>query len=560
MSQAADLVVIYTDVTGSDFTLSPSQYGATGFGVDLGGSVTYPLAGAPIGTGSKLTIYRDVAATQPTSISNQGAMWPQVIEGALDRLAMIAQGFIDTASRSLKISSTDAGTLRPLPNSTQRANSFLAFDAAGQPVAALGIGLASVSSWLATNFLPLTSAAAARTALGAAGVAGDTFTGPINEAHGADVASAGTINLSTATGNVVDVTGTTTITAITLADGAERTVRFTGALVLTNGASLVLPTGANVATSAGDFAVFRGYAGGVVRCTDYQRADGTALAAPPTGPAFAGVRQTVAAGPVDTGGLPTFLPATDGNLNLDAQNITSNAPFVAAAANGWSAGSGLPMDRVGVSTANLVWNSLTASRAAATPNFLYVTINANGTLTPGATLLAPIYQWGGTPGITNGQFTFNIVEMKGYMGNGSTAPQSYIVFAGEAATDATGVISTVAYAYNGQYDSGYTATLPGTAVTVTKSHNIGIKPFVANFVVECTTAELGYAVGDQIINPAVANNTATYPSPVRVTTKTAARTSGSGTSATNIISVVTGAPNPATLASWKYKFAVQRGW
>ena len=128
VSQATDLVVVYSDSTGTEFTLSSTQYNATGFGVDLGGSVTYPLSGSPISTGTRLTIYRDVAATQPTSISNQGAMWPQVLEGALDRLAMIAQGFLDTASRSLKISSTDSGTLKPLPNSTQRANSFLAFD------------------------------------------------------------------------------------------------------------------------------------------------------------------------------------------------------------------------------------------------------------------------------------------------------------------------------------------------------------------------------------------------------------------------------------------------
>jgi hypothetical protein len=90
--------------------------------------------------------------------------------------------------------------------------------------------------------------------------------------HGADIASASTINLETATGNLVDVTGTTTITAITLGDGHERVVRFTGALTLTNGASLVLPGGANITTAAGDFAVFRGYAAGVVRCANYDPA------------------------------------------------------------------------------------------------------------------------------------------------------------------------------------------------------------------------------------------------------------------------------------------------
>jgi hypothetical protein len=100
----------------------------------------------------------------------------------------------------------------------------------------------------------------------------------VNEAQGTDIASASTINLTNATGNLVDVTGTTAITAITLAQGASRTVRFTGALTLTNGASLVLPTGANITTANGDFATFRGYAGGVVRCVAYTRADGTPLA------------------------------------------------------------------------------------------------------------------------------------------------------------------------------------------------------------------------------------------------------------------------------------------
>lgn len=87
--------------------------------------------------------------------------------------------------------------------------------------------------------------------------------------HGADVASAATVNLESAGGNLVDITGATTITALTLADGHERTVRFTGALTLTNGASLVLPGAANITTAAGDFAIFRGYASGVVRCVGY---------------------------------------------------------------------------------------------------------------------------------------------------------------------------------------------------------------------------------------------------------------------------------------------------
>lgn len=97
--------------------------------------------------------------------------------------------------------------------------------------------------------------------------------------HGADVASASTIDLDAASGVLIDVTGTTTITAITLSDGRERVVRFTGALVLTNGASLVLPGGQNITTAAGDYAIFRGYSAGVVRCVDYIRKNGYPLTA-----------------------------------------------------------------------------------------------------------------------------------------------------------------------------------------------------------------------------------------------------------------------------------------
>jgi hypothetical protein len=91
---------------------------------------------------------------------------------------------------------------------------------------------------------------------------------------GADIASATNTDLGAATGDLVDVTGTTTITAITLAEGRQRVVRFTGTLTLTNGASLVLPGGADIVTAAGDFAIFRGYAAGVVRCVGYFAATG----------------------------------------------------------------------------------------------------------------------------------------------------------------------------------------------------------------------------------------------------------------------------------------------
>jgi hypothetical protein len=182
VNQPADLVVVYTDAAGVDYTLSPSQYMAIGFGLDAGGSVTYPLQGSPIATGTRLTIYRDVAVTQPTSLSNQGAMWPQVIEAALDRLTYVAQKVTDSVSRSLVISPTDPALLGVLPNATQRANSVLAFDGRGQPYAGTLTGsLVSVATWIANAFLPTTTPVAACGVLGAAYLPGSNAYAGIND-------------------------------------------------------------------------------------------------------------------------------------------------------------------------------------------------------------------------------------------------------------------------------------------------------------------------------------------------------------------------------------------
>ena len=126
--------------------------------------------------------------------------------------------------------------------------------------------------WSGISGKPTTVATAGL--LDALSTSGGTLTGPLNQAHGLDIASLDTTNLHNATGNLVDVTGNSTISSIVLGDGAERTVRFTGTATLTHGPALVLPGAASVNTAPGDFAVFRGYAGGVVRCVTYTRAAG----------------------------------------------------------------------------------------------------------------------------------------------------------------------------------------------------------------------------------------------------------------------------------------------
>ncbi len=90
------------------------------------------------------------------------------------------------------------------------------------------------------------------------------------------LASASTTDIGTTASNVVQITGTTTITALgNAAAGAERTVIFTGALTLThNATSLILPSAANITTAAGDAAKFVSLGSGNWDCVSYQAAVG----------------------------------------------------------------------------------------------------------------------------------------------------------------------------------------------------------------------------------------------------------------------------------------------
>lgn len=118
-----------------------------------------------------------------------------------------------------------------------------------------------------------------------------TIAQDINEAKGADVASATTTTIWVTDGNIIHVTGTTTITSFGTAGqaGAERTVVFDGALILThNATSLILPTGANITTAAGDVAVVRAETTANARVVVFMRKDGRALVAPTAAQATAG--------------------------------------------------------------------------------------------------------------------------------------------------------------------------------------------------------------------------------------------------------------------------------
>lgn len=86
-----------------------------------------------------------------------------------------------------------------------------------------------------------------------------------------DVASAANVNLSAlpaATDNI-NITGTVAITGFTVTAGRIYYVRFAGATTLTNGASLVTQSGANIVTAAGDTCIIRATANNVVEVLCY---------------------------------------------------------------------------------------------------------------------------------------------------------------------------------------------------------------------------------------------------------------------------------------------------
>lgn len=109
--------------------------------------------------------------------------------------------------------------------------------------------------------------------------ASTTLTYPFGK-KGSDLASASTLDASSGTtGNYRDVTGTTTITAISnLGAGEELELQFDSTPTLQhNGTSFILPTADDIVCEAGDVARFRGEGSGNVRCVSYQRKSGRPL-------------------------------------------------------------------------------------------------------------------------------------------------------------------------------------------------------------------------------------------------------------------------------------------
>ena len=152
------------------------------------------------------------------------------------------------------------------------------------------------------------------------------------------VASASTVDLGAQLAPIVNVTGTTTITSFgTVASGTFRNVIFSGILTLThNATSLILPSGANITTAAGDKLEAVSLGSGNWRVVSYERASGQALVSQTylglgdAAQSWQSVTRTAGVTYTNSTGRPICLNVT---ITMSTNNVTS---FTSISINGGS--------------------------------------------------------------------------------------------------------------------------------------------------------------------------------------------------------------------------------
>jgi hypothetical protein len=196
----------------------------------------------------------------------------------------------------------------------------------------------------------------------------------------ADIASATTTDIGAQNTNFLRVTGTTTITGFGTNYNGPRFLRFAGAVLLTHGSALILPTAANITTAAGDLAIAipkatTGTADGWV--VFYQRASGFPLSTTglvPTGAVTtSGLTQATARmlGRT-TAGTGAIEELTGANVSAFAAAATDTAQGVAELATTAETETGTDTGRVvtpaGLKGALLFSNGFESTNQTVTPN------------------------------------------------------------------------------------------------------------------------------------------------------------------------------------------------
>lgn len=226
-----------------DGALVSSGYSVSGVGQSSGGNVTFTTGRS---SGAVISIEKVPPRTQTRPFPNTGDFDTSEVEDALDKLTMLVQDVDQNVTRSLRQPVEDATDINRLPAKASRASKYLAFDSDGHPIASSGpTGTSDVPvSAFGETLIDDDSAATARATLGVDAAS----------AKGSDIASATTITIPD-TGTYFDITGTTTITGMTVSAGRSFILQFDGAVQLTDSASLDVG-GANITTAAGTRILF----------------------------------------------------------------------------------------------------------------------------------------------------------------------------------------------------------------------------------------------------------------------------------------------------------------
>jgi hypothetical protein len=130
-----------------------------------GGTVSLVAA---LATTSECHVRRNTTRDQQTDLKQGGAFSADNVETGLDKQCKLAINNGDLISRCLQMPDTDDGTLdMTIPNSVDRADGFLGFNASGEPTVTSSVtpATATVTAFMET-VLDDASAAAARTTLG----------------------------------------------------------------------------------------------------------------------------------------------------------------------------------------------------------------------------------------------------------------------------------------------------------------------------------------------------------------------------------------------------------
>jgi hypothetical protein len=112
-------------VLGSDYSVTLNSNQET----SPGGTVTYPISGSALPSGSRLTIFGNLPYDQPLDLPSGGNFSPLALENQLDRLTMQIQQLREQVGRALQVSiTTNADVTLPPPE----ANELIGWDSTGQ--------------------------------------------------------------------------------------------------------------------------------------------------------------------------------------------------------------------------------------------------------------------------------------------------------------------------------------------------------------------------------------------------------------------------------------------